>query len=302
MMWWIKDPKRLADERQAIAAIDEDWFENPAWSLDTQGRLRLLFDIALPHRRFRLEMTYHNTFPASPPSIRPIDDPERISSHQYGPGGELCLSIRSDNWNPDITGADMIHSAYTLLDLETPDEDGEVLPAPSAHQVSHDQLLRYATARFYVDHVSRLALASDDLDGAPIEVGLDFRFRPCSLARLLSIGPHPPDGVPIPVGAPCALRDTSLVYAGNFYILDVPTAAVKAIKTVEELRTIVGENFTLPTQPIWVCVVRTSDQDILLLRHISGSEEVFIYQTINGPHDPRARDTTVQFSPKKGSG
>ena len=29
MMWWIKDPKRLADERRAIAAIDEDWFENP---------------------------------------------------------------------------------------------------------------------------------------------------------------------------------------------------------------------------------------------------------------------------------
>ena len=90
----------------------------------------------------------------------------------------------------------------------------------------------------------------------------------------------------VPVGAPCALRDSSLVYAGNFYILDVSTATVKAIKTVEELRTIVGKRFTQPTQPIWVCVVRTSEQDILLLRHSSGSEEVFIYQTINGPHDP----------------
>ena len=153
MMWWINDPKRLADERRAIAAIDEDWFENPAWSLDSQNRLRLVFDIVLPHRRFRLDMTYHNTFPASPPSVRPVDDPERISSHQYGPGGELCLSIRSDNWSPDVTGADMIHSAKTLLDLETPDEDGEVLPAPSAHHVTHEQLLRYATARFYVDPV-----------------------------------------------------------------------------------------------------------------------------------------------------
>ena len=299
-MWWINDPKRLADERHAIAAIDEDWFENPSWSLDSQIRLRLVFDIVLPHRRFRLEMTYHNTFPASPPSVRPIDDPERISSHQYGPGGELCLSIRSDNWSPDVTGADMIHSTKTLLDLETPDEDGEVLPAPSAHHVTHEQLLRYATARFYVDPVSRLALASDDLDGVSIEVGIDFRFRPCFLAHLLSIGPHPPDGTLVPAGAPCALRNSSLVYAGNFYIVDVPTATVKVIKTVEELRTIVGERFTLSTQPMWACVVRTSDQDILLIKHTSDSEEVFVYQTINGPFDlPRSGGDCAVLAEKR---
>ena len=134
--------------------------------------------------------------------------------------------------------------------------------------------------------LSRLALTSDDLDGVSIEVGLDFRFHPCFLAHLLSIGPHPPNGAPVPAGAPCALRNSSLVYAGNFYIVDVPSATVKAIKTVEELRTIVGERFTLSTQPMWVCVVRTSDQDILLIKHTSGSEEVFVYQTINGPLDP----------------
>ena len=124
-VWWINDPERLSAERRAIDAISDDWFENSAWSLHGDCRLRLTFDIALPQRRFRLAMTYHNTFPASPPSVRPVDDAERISSHQYGPGGELCLSIRSDNWSPDVTGADMVRSAHTLLEVETPDEEGE---------------------------------------------------------------------------------------------------------------------------------------------------------------------------------
>ncbi len=270
MIWWIVDSKRLSDERHAIASIDEDWFENPTWSLDADGRLRLIFDIALPHRRFRLAMTYHNTFPASPPSVCPVKDSERISSHQYGPGGELCLSIRSDNWSPDVTGAEMVRSAHTLLSLETPDEEGEVLPAPSAHDVPRELLLRRAFARFYVDPVSRLALSGDDLDGTPIEVGLDYRL-PCWIAHLLSIRPRSCDDSPIPVGTPPSLRDVHLVCPGYLHVVDSPAATVKAIKTVDRLRAIVGERFKLSKQNMWACVVRTSDQSILLVEHFVGS-------------------------------
>ena len=286
MVWWISDQKRLSEERRAIEAINEDWFENPAWSLDRDCRLRLIFDIVLPHRRFRLAMIYHNTFPASPPSLLPVHDTERISSHQYGPGGELCLSIRSDNWSPDITGADIVRSAHMLLEMESPDEDGEVLPAPSAHDIPHELLLRHAFARFYVDPMSRLALASDNLDGAPIEIGIDCRYQPCFIAHLLSIGPHPPDSSPVTVGAPRALRETSFVYPGHFHVVDSPTATVKAIKTVEQLRTIVGERFSLSTQPMWACVVRTSDHDLLLAKTNRSSDDVFVYDTIEGPIDP----------------
>ena len=286
MVWWTSDHKRLSAERRAIEAIDGDWFENPAWSLDRNCRLRLIFDIVLPHRRFRLAMIYHNTFPASPPSVVPVSDTERISSHQYGPGGELCLSIRSDNWSPEVTGADMIRSAHLLLEAESPDEHGEVLPAPSAHDVPVELLLRHALARFYVDPESRLALAGDDLDGAPIEIGLDCRYSPYFLARLLSIGPHPPDSSPVVVGAPQALRETSLVYPGYFYFVDLPAAAIKALKTVEHLRATVGERFLLSAQTMWACVVRSSDQELLLVRNYRGSDDLYHYDTISGPLDP----------------
>ena len=76
MWWWIGDPSRLQNERRAIAEINDGWFENPEWSLDEQRRLRLIFDIVLPHRGFKLSMAYHNTFPASPPSIHPVGETE----------------------------------------------------------------------------------------------------------------------------------------------------------------------------------------------------------------------------------
>lgn len=286
-MWWINDPGRLSKERRAIDSISNDWFENAAWSLHGDCRLKLTFDIALPHRRFRLVMTYHSTYPASPPSVRPAADAERISSHQYGPGGELCLSIRSDNWSPDITGADMVRSAHTLLEAETPDEAGEVLSAPSAHDVPRELSLRHAFARFYVDPVSRLALASDYLDGAPIEVGVDCRLRPCFIAYLLSIGPCPSNGSSVPLGTPGALRETCFVYPGFFHVVKSSTAAVRAIKTIGQLSNVVGERLSPPSQPIWACVVRTSDDWVLLIvHHTSGSDDVLVYDTIEGPSDP----------------
>ena len=285
MMWWIVDSKRLSDERRAIASIDEDWFENPTWCLDAQRRLRLIFDIALPHHRFRLAMTYHNTFPASPPSVRPVTDKERISSHQYGPGGELCLSIRSDNWSPDVTGADMVRSTHTLLSFESPDQDGEVLPAPSAHHIPVEQLLRHQFARFYVDPLSHAALLRDDLDGTAIEVGLDYRV-PCWIAHLLSISPGSCDGPPIPVGTPRALREMHLVCPGYLHVVDHPATTVRRIKTVERLRAMVGERLTLSKQDMWTCVLRTSDSKILLVQHVADSEKVLVFETVYGPFEP----------------
>ena len=299
MTWWINDPKRLADERREISAIDEEWFENPYWSLDNQTRLRLIFDIVMPHCRYRLAMSYHNTFPASPPSIRPVNNPSRISSHQYGAGGELCLSIRNDNWNPSFTGADMIRSAYTLLDMETPDEYGEVLSAPSAHDVSEAQLLRFSHSRFYVDPLVRISLASDDLDGSSIEVGVNSLIRQCSIAHLLSICNEHSIRTPIQVGAPYALRDSSFVYPGRFFIVDAPSVLVKKVALVEELPKIIGDRFTLRLEDMWTCLVRTSDNELLLLKHISGCPEVIHYETIVGPADPQRSGTDCDILAEK---
>ena len=286
MIWWFVDSKRLSNERRAIASIDEDWFENPAWSLDARARLRLIFDIVLSHRRFRLAMTYHSTFPASPPSVSPVIDRERISSHQYGAGGELCLSIRSDNWNPDITGADMVRSTHKLLSLETPDQDGSVLPAPSAHHIPREQLLRNKFARFYVDPVSRAALLRGDLDGTAIEVGIDYRLS-CWSAHPLSISSGVPDDSTIPVGTPRTLREICLIYRGFLHVVDCPATRVKSIKTVGQLRAMVGERLNLSRQDMWACVVHTSDDEIVLVQHSSGSKEVLVFETVDGRFEPK---------------
>ena len=290
MVWWISDPERLSKERRAVGAIDQGWFENPEWSLDSQCRLRLTFDIALPHSRFRLAMTYHSTFPASPPSVHPSSETERLSGHQYGVGGELCLSIRSDNWNPAFTGADLIRSAHKLLEVESPNERGEVVRAPSAHNVPAELELRTARARFYVDPLSRDAFARSELDGARMEIGFDTRFQPNILAHVMSISRlDQSDASPVPIGTPAALRDTQLVAPGYFCVVNVSTATVQAISKVDQLRDLVGNRFPLPRESNWSCVFKTADESILLVDHSSGRDDVRVYETIYGSVDgPRS--------------
>ena len=286
MWWWIGDPSRLQKERRAIAQISDGWFENPEWSLDEQQRLRLIFDIVLPHRGFKLSMAYHNTFPASPPSIHPVGETERVSGHQYGVGGELCLSIRSDNWSPDITGADMIRSAHRLLEMEAPDEDGEILPAPSAHDVPVQQVVRNAKARFYVDAPTGDALCRDDVDGSPIEVALDARNGSCHIAHVLSIGPPPRHTRAIPIGTPPVLRETHLVYSGRFFVVDSPSTVSDSLTTVGQLRNTVDHRAALPTDSGWSCVIRTADQKLALFLHFAGSDDLYTFKTIYAPRDP----------------
>ena len=286
MWWWIGDPSRLQEERQAIAQINDGWFENPEWSLDEQQRLRLIFDIVFPHRGFKLSMAYHNTFPASPPSIHPVGEAGRVSGHQYGVGGELCLSIRSDNWSPDITGADMIRSAHRLLEMETPDEDGEVVPAPSAHDVPAELVVRNARARFYVDGPTCDALCRDDVDGSPIEVALDLRDGSCHIAHVLSIGPPPRHTRAIPIGTPPVLRETHLVYSGRFFVVESPSTVSDSLKTVGQLRNTVGHRAALPTDSRWSCVIRTADQKLALFLHFAGSDDLYTFKTIYAPSDP----------------
>ena len=286
MLWWIGDPSRLQKERRAIAEIDDGWFANPEWSLDEQRRLRLIFVIVLPHRGYKLSMAYHNTFPASPPSVHPVGETERVSGHQYGVGGELCLSIRSDNWSPDITGADMIRSAHLLLEMEAPDEDGEILPARSAHDVPVEQVLRNAHARFYIDAPTCDALCGDDVDGSPIEVALDLRDTSCHIAHVLSIGPPPRHSRAIPIAAPPALRETHLVYSGRFFVVESPSAVSASLKTVGQLRNVIGHRAALPTDSRWSCVIRTADQKLALFLHFAGSDDLYAFKTIYGPRDP----------------
>ena len=174
-IWWHSNQHRLSDEKAAIAELEvtEGWLENVEWSLDDQFRLRAIFDIRLDHGRFRLQITYHNTFPSSPPSIAPVEN-IRLSGHQYGQGGDLCLQIRPDNWRPDYTGADMISSAHDLFLQEAPNDNGSITAAPSDHNVPETLSLRGSSFRLYLSAATQHMLVSDTPDRATVRIGLQW--------------------------------------------------------------------------------------------------------------------------------
>ncbi|MBI4990286.1 MAG: ThiF family adenylyltransferase [Rhodocyclales bacterium] len=147
MKWAIDDPARFLRERSEIECLESqvDWLTT-VWSIADGGLIAVDLDFAVHGRIFAGRMTYPDMFPHSPPYIRPRDASERWSAHQYGDGGSLCLQWRADNWQPQITGADMIRSAYELLSNEQHPEQPRVVP--SAHRLTDGQAMRSTRQRF----------------------------------------------------------------------------------------------------------------------------------------------------------
>ena len=149
MKWAMDNPARLLRERAELDRLEAEaeWLST-AWRMSEDGSIAVDLDMAIHGRVFAGRMTYPDTFPDSPPYICPRDKSERWSNHQYGAGGPLCLQWRPDNWHPDVTGADMVRSAYELLSTEQHPE----LPnaVPSAHRLTPGQDMRGAGRRFVV--------------------------------------------------------------------------------------------------------------------------------------------------------
>ena len=148
MMWWIKRPERLAVEMEAIEDLqaNEPWLVAARETLPEGLTFAVEFDIKVNGEALPFILKYPSLFPDTPPSVFPRDG-RRHSGHQYGTGGEMCLEYRSDNWDPSVSGAMMITSAYRLLSGEQPAQDARAV-VPDAHCVSLGQRLRDAKGRF----------------------------------------------------------------------------------------------------------------------------------------------------------
>ena len=83
----------------------------------------------------------------------------RLSGHQYGAGGELCLEYRPDNWDPSYTGAMMVESAHRLLKGEAP-SGNEAAAVPDAHRTTVGQDIRNANLRFILPEDAKTALGT----------------------------------------------------------------------------------------------------------------------------------------------
>jgi hypothetical protein len=112
-LWFLTDPGRLARERAAITALEASagWLMGSIWSWN-EG---LCVDAVIRAHDYDYDvrLTYPYFFLSVPPIVRPLKAQERWSSHQYGGvNGALCLEWGPDNWHPEVTGAQMLESAY----------------------------------------------------------------------------------------------------------------------------------------------------------------------------------------------
>ena len=152
-MWFLKNLARFHKEQEAIAALNSevDWLLLADWKVDNGKILCLIADIKVPGCCHPLIMLYPTNYPASPPTVRPRQANQHLSTHQYR-SGELCLEWGPDTWHEEITGADMLISAHKLLEIENPmEEDSPQISAPSRHSLTLGQELRFNTLRFVTD-------------------------------------------------------------------------------------------------------------------------------------------------------
>jgi sulfur-carrier protein adenylyltransferase/sulfurtransferase len=172
MIWWLDNPARARSERQAVAELAErvGWLKGVRWYLTTGLALSVDFHIEHGSEIFPFTMTYAAFFPNAPPIVIPRDG-AKLSNHQYGPGGNLCLEHRADNWESTVTGAMMIESTYRLIAGERTID----VELPSAHHISVGQSARGAAFRFLLTPVAEARLKMV-LHGECLEIGVAEKF------------------------------------------------------------------------------------------------------------------------------
>lgn len=174
MIWWLENPARARSERQNVADLAErvGWLRSVRWYLSNGAALAVDFEIDHDGESVPLTMTYAEFHPNAPPIVVPRDG-SRLSSHQYGAGGNLCLEHRADNWETAVTGAMMIESAHRLIAGER-DVDGPELP--SAHYVSIGQSVRGSYFRFLMTPSLEERLKAME-SGQAIEIGVAEKYH-----------------------------------------------------------------------------------------------------------------------------
>jgi len=165
-MWWFLDNTTLLDkERTVIADLcgEVDWIKSDEWKI-LDSKLVLIVEMMINETSHILHLKYPSHYPTNPPVVIPAKR-TKLSTHQYGTDGELCLEWGPDNWVDGLTGADMLKSAFKLLSLEAENtlNDGcDIIP--SRHLLEIGQEIRSNEIRFIANHAfiyETLAKCSD---------------------------------------------------------------------------------------------------------------------------------------------
>ncbi len=282
--WWSENQERLSLERTEIDALMEksDWLRNIEWSFDDQFFLQVVFEIHLTHRKFTLLLTYHNTFPNTCPTVKPIDS-ERISSHQYG-REDLCLEIRPDNWLPGFTGAQMIESAYNLLRIEQPDDDGTVVVANSAHNVSSNISSRNASRRLYLSQNQLEALRE-----APTLANAKIWLQWCGEGFVIAFlkDGNGEDWSVNEESLPATLGDESTSLDCVIIQTEADINSLKKISTKTEFNSVICTNKQVPMYLI------CPKEGLPILYNCIQGDKIYIFHTIHAPAEISSRNGEI---------
>ncbi len=234
MIWSIENPERAQRERAGLEALVSraDWLVPGDWRLDTSLRQIWDAEIRIGERAYVISLRYPNHFPHSPPLVVPRDETSRWSGHQWGAGGELCLEYGADNWHPEITGADMIESAYRLLVTENP-PSGEAGITASRHSTTLGQDLRSESMRFVLTRKSTSFL-KDLAAGDMREASVVATYRDKTAVHVLDWAKDGAGETWTETSIPRAVVDEG--YASGAVILCWPeTVSLPRVKTKSDL-------------------------------------------------------------------
>ena len=145
-------PSRMAREVRLLQALSSEIhsFKLNGWGKTGTGDLCAYFQFGVGNWVFDGVLVYPSLFPDVPAFVRPRHAKTRLSRHQFGGGGVLCLEYGPDNWVSAFTGADVVRSAYKLLWSELISyASPRRLKAPlSRHEQSAAQEARFEPYRF----------------------------------------------------------------------------------------------------------------------------------------------------------
>lgn len=233
MIWWAEQPNRAQDERAAVADLADrsPWLSNVTSRLAANIALAIDFDLEIGDRSVPLTLLYPDFFPDAAASVIPRDG-VRLSGHQYGADGELCLEYRPDNWTPDITGAMMIESAYQLLSSEQ--ETGQA--AASDHRTLPAQRTRGTVLRLVISLETWAGMSKVPVGEHAEGELLEHEFGSVYAAQLSRIGPA---DAPI-WNDPNRRGHGALPVAAR--IVRLPKGTMTKCRSLDELTKLLGDN------------------------------------------------------------
>lgn len=157
-LWWQRLPGRVLEEDARLRTlITEGTIGAYAWSKQPNGELWLTADLRLSSQTQSIELRFPDRYPGECPSLRPLPYGTRLSDHQFGGEGVLCLELGPDNWHARYMAADLVQSAWKLLALETIKKD-EPISIPSRHVDTLGMSVRSTSFRLVVSPQLRTAL------------------------------------------------------------------------------------------------------------------------------------------------